>query len=150
MRGASGGPPTEFYKVSATYRDGYWAQGSLTIFGRDAVAKARRCGEIIFERLRQAGYAYPRKNIECLGANAVARGVLPAPELLETVLRVSAAHPDKAAIERFAQEIAPLVTSGPQGTTGYAGGRPKPSPVFSFWPCLIAKERVPLEVRVVE
>jgi hypothetical protein len=142
VRGAAGGAPTPFYKVSATYRDGYWAQGTLTIFGRDAVTKGERCGEIIFERLRQAGFQYPRKNIECLGANACAPGVLPAPALLETVLRVSAAHPDKAAVERFAREIAPLVTSGPQGTTGYAGGRPTPTPVFAYWPCLIARDRV--------
>lgn len=148
VHGASGGPPPPHYKVSATYRDGYWAQGTLTIFGRDAVAKAQRCGEVIFERLRRAGYDYPRKNIECLGANAVAPGVLPPPDLLETVLRVSAAHPDKAAIERFAREIAPLVTSGPQGTTGYAGGRPKPTPVFAYWPCLIAREKLSLETRV--
>lgn len=140
--GARGSAPTDTYKVSATYRDGYWAQGTLTIFGRDAVTKARRCGEIIFERLREGGYTYPRSNIECLGANAVVAGVLPEPALLETVLRVSAAHPDKAAIERFAKEIAPLVTSGPQGTTGYAGGRPRPTPVFGYWPCLIERERV--------
>lgn len=149
VSGARGGAPTDTYKVSATFREGYWAQGTLTVFGRDAVAKARRCGEIIFDRLRQAGYEYPRKNIECLGANACAPGVLSEPRLLETVLRVSAAHADKAAIERFAKEIAPLVTSGPQGTTGYAGGRPKPTPVFGYWPCLIARERVELLVKVV-
>lgn len=149
VSGARGSAPTDTYKVSATFRDGYWAQGTLTIFGRDAVEKARRCGEIIFERLRQAGYEYPRKNIECLGANACAPGVLPEPALLETVLRVSAAHPDKAAIERFAREIAPLVTSGPQGTTGYAGGRPKPTPVFGYWPCLIARDRVWISVKLI-
>lgn len=142
VRGARGAAPTAFYKVSATYGDGYRASGTLTIFGRDAVAKARRCGEIIFERLRQAGYEYPRKQIECLGANACAPGLLAAPDLLETVLRVSVAHPDRAAVERFAREIAPLVTSGPQGTTGYAGGRPKPTPVFAYWPCLIARDRL--------
>ncbi|MDP2325750.1 MAG: acyclic terpene utilization AtuA family protein, partial [Gammaproteobacteria bacterium] len=149
VTGARGSAPTAFYKVSATYQDGYRAAGTLTIFGRDAVAKARRCGEIIFERLRQAGYDYPRKHIECLGANACVPGVLPEPELLETVLRVSVAHPEKAAVERFAREIAPLVTSGPQGTTGYAGGRPKPTPVFAYWPCLIARERLEIDVGVI-
>jgi len=150
VHGARGSAPTDSYKVSATYRDGYWAQGTLTIFGRDAVAKAQRCGEIIFERLRKAGYEYPRKNIECLGANTVAPGVLPTPELLETVLRVSAAHEEKEAVERFAREIAPLVTSGPQGTTGYAGGRPKPTPVFAYWPCLIARGRVGVRMDVID
>mgnify|MGYP003638983214 CR=1 FL=1 len=142
VSGATGTKPTDTYKVSATHRDGYWAQGTLTLFGRDAIAKAERCGEIVFERLRQAGYEFPRSNVECLGANAVAAGVLEPTSALETVLRVSVAHEDKAAVERFAKELAPLVTSGPQGTTGYAGGRPKPTPVFGYWPCLIAREQV--------
>lgn len=146
---ATGMPPTNVYKVSATYRDGYWAQGMLTIFGRDAVAKARRCGEIIFERLRRAGFEYARTNIECLGANACAAGAIEAPQLLETVLRVSVADPRKEAVERFAKEIAPLVTSGPQGVTGYAAGRPDPRPVFTYWPCLIHRDRVNIEARLV-
>ncbi|MCF6283895.1 MAG: DUF1446 domain-containing protein [Candidatus Hydrogenedentes bacterium] len=149
VHGATGSTPTDTYKVSATHRDGYWTHGTLTIFGRDAVVKARRCGEIIFERLRQAGYEYPRKNVECLGANAIAPGVLGEPECLETVLRVSVAHSEKEAVERFAKEIAPLVTSGPQGTTGYAGGRPRPTPVFGYWPCLIARDRVVVKVALV-
>jgi hypothetical protein len=147
---ASGSAPTEFYKVSATYRDGYIASGMLTIFGRDAVKKAERAGQVILERLRNTGYEYARSNIECLGANAVAPGVVEAPELLETVLRVTVADPRKEAVERFAKEIAPLVTSGPQGTTGYAAGRPKPRPVFSYWPCLIAREKVQVESKLVE
>ncbi len=148
VSGATGSAPTDTYKVSATHRDGYWAHGTLTIFGRDAVAKAQRCGEIIFERLRQAGYVYPRKNIECLGSNAIAPGVLAPQECREIVLRVGVAHEDKDAVERFAREIAPLVTSGPQGTTGYAGGRPRVTPVFGYWPCLIARDRVTVKVNV--
>ena len=109
-------------------------------------AKARQCGEIVFERLRQAGYTYERTLVECLGANACAAGVLGSPELLETVLRLGVWHADKTAVARFGQEIAPLVTSGPQGTTGYAGGRPRPTPVFGYWPCLIRRGRVQTEV----
>ncbi len=145
---ATGGPPTAFYKVSATHQDGWWASGMLTIFGRNALEKARRCGEIIFERLRAAGFEYARQHVEYLGAGAVAPGVLAQPKLLETVLRVGVADPRKEAVKRFAQEIAPLVTSGPQGTTGYAAGRPEPRPVFAYWPCLIDKSRVQVEVRL--
>ena len=146
VSGATGSAPTDTYKVSATHRDGYWAHGTLTVFGRDAVTKAQRSGAIIFERLRQAGYEYPRKNIECLGSDAIAPGVLPPQTSREIVLRVSVAHEDKEAVERFAKEIAPLVTSGPQGTTGYAGGRPRATPVFGYWPCLIDRDRVTVKV----
>lgn len=42
VSGARGGPAPTTLKVSATFRDGFRAAGMLTIFGRDAVTKARR------------------------------------------------------------------------------------------------------------
>jgi hypothetical protein len=148
---ASGAPPTPYYKVSATYRDGYWAQAYLTIIGRNALAKAQRSGEIILQRLETSGCQFTKTNIECLGASAGAAGILPVPEgLLETVLRVSVAAPTKEDVEKFAQEIFPLVTAGAQGSTGYAGGRPSPTPVFAYWPCLIAKGRLSPVSRLLE
>lgn len=149
VTGASGSAPTAFYKVSATHKDGFWASGMLTLVGRDAVKKARRCGEIVLERLRRAGYEYTRSNVECLGAGAAAPGVLPEPALLETVLRISVADPRKDAVEAFTKELVPLVTAGPQGTTGYAAGRPKVHPIFGYWPCLVAREHVHVEVQVI-
>jgi len=62
--------------------------------------------------------------------------------LVETVLRVSVAADTKDPVERFTKEIAPLVTCGPQGVTGYATGRPKVLPIFGYWPCLIDKSLV--------
>ena len=75
VHGAKGSPPTDSYKVSATYRDGYWAQGMLTVFGRDAVTKAKRCGEIVIERVRRAGFELEQHNIECLGTGACGPGL---------------------------------------------------------------------------
>ena len=120
--------------------------GWITV--RDAVKKAQRCGEIVLSRLRNAGIEFARTNIECLGSGAAAPGVLPAPELLETVLRISVADPRKDAVERFTKELMPLVTAGPQGATGYAAGRPKVHPIFGYWPCLIARGHVTPEVEV--
>ncbi len=146
VSGASGSRPPETYKVSATYRDGYRATGQITIFGHKAVAKARKSGEIILARLKEAGYEYGRTNIECLGAGACAPGVTAEPELLETVLRISVHDPNKSAVERFTKEISPLACGGAQGTTGYAGGRPRVTPVFGFWPCLIERSKVDVKV----
>jgi len=148
VRGAKGAAATDSYKVSATYRDGYWAQGMLTVFGRDAVKKARRCGEIVIERVRRAGYELEQHNIECIGAGACGPGLLPAPNLLETVLRIAVHDPRKEAVERFSKELAPLVTSGAQGVTGFSAGRPRVNPVFGYWPCLIEKDEVPYKVEV--
>ena len=47
--------------------------------------------------------------------------------------------------------IAPaLITSGPQGVTGYAAGRPRVHPVFGYWPCLIEKQKVQPRVEIVQ
>lgn len=143
--GAKGSKASDYYKVSATYRAGFRAAGMLTIAGRHAVAKARRCGDIVRHRLQLAGIELDRYHAEVLGADAIAPGVLTAPSddaFREVVLRIAAADPRKEALERFAKELAPLVTSGPQGTTGYAEGRPKVHPVFGYWPCLIEKSKV--------
>jgi len=151
VSGAEGRPATSSYKVSASYHDGFWAQGTLTIFGHAAVAKARRCGEIILQRVREAGYELQRSSVECVGTGACAPGRLdPSVEgkQLETVLRVTVADPRRAAVERFAREMSPLITSGPQGVTGYAGGRPRVHPGFGYWPCLIHKATIKPQVTI--
>lgn len=151
VEGGTGGPPSDYYKVSATYRDGYTCAGMLTIVGRDAERKARRSGEVILERVRRAGYELARTHVEVLGAGDVVPGVLPRRrDVLEVVLRVAVADPRKEAVERFSKEIAPMATGGAPGTTGYATGRPKVRPVFGYWPCLAPRGRVRSSVEILE
>jgi hypothetical protein len=150
IEGARGQAATDTYKVSIAYRDGFTSSGMLMIFGPDAAAKARFCGEIILQRLRRAGIELAHSNIECLGTGASVPGVIcspPGPP--EVVLRVSARDPRRNAVERFSKEFAPLVTSGPPGVTGYTTGRPPVREVFAYWPALVAKELVRPEVRIV-
>jgi hypothetical protein len=51
-------------------------------------------------------------------------------------------HADRDKVERFGKEIAPLITAGPPGVTGFAGGRPKPQEIVAYWPALLAREEV--------
>lgn len=153
ITGAKGKAPPNRYKVSATYRDGYKVEGFLAIFGRDAPLKAQRCGEVIFEKVKQAGYTLSRTTIECLGALDVVPGVFPktnSENVLECVLRIAAADPNKEALQYLAKEIAPLITSGPQGVTGYTSGRPPIREVFGYWPCLIDHHFVIPEIKLIE
>jgi Acyclic terpene utilisation family protein AtuA len=149
VEAARGKPATDSYKVSIAYRDGYAASGTLVIAGPGAAAKARRCGEIILERLRRAGVVPEQSLIECLGAGDSLPSVLPAnAEAPEVVLRVAVRDRQKAVVERFTKELAPLVTSGPPGVTGYTTGRPTVREVFAYWPALVPKRLVTPEVRV--
>ena len=153
VTGAQGSPPPETLKVSATYRDGYRAAGTLTVVGRDAVNKARRTGEIVLQRVSDAGYQLRDSLIECLGTGDSVAGVLPQPVsngVWETVLRIGVEADSRDAVECFSRELMPLVTAGPQGVCGYAEGRPRVQPVVRYWPCLIERTMVTPQVSLSE
>jgi len=148
-----GAPPTETYKVSISLHRGWKASGQLTIAGPDAVEKAELCASIVFDRLRMDGVAFAEDErlVELVGTNVCHAGIAPAPaEPAEVVLRLGVRSPDRAKVDRFGMEIAPLVTSGPPGVTGFAGGRPKATEVIGFWPALLDKSRVRARVTVEE
>jgi len=143
VSGAKGHAATDSYKVSISYRDGFLSSGMLVLAGPDAVAKARRAGAMLLDRLTRIGMRPEHTNIECLGAGECVPGVMPtssAPP--EVVLRVSVRDSRRTVVERFTKEFAPLVTSGPPGVTGYTTGRPPVREVFAYWPALIAKDAV--------
>jgi hypothetical protein len=66
----------------------------------------------------------------------------------ELVLRVTAHDPRREAVEYFARQFAPLITSGPAGIAGYAAGRPQVRPVYAYWPTLAPKSLVQPRVEV--
>jgi hypothetical protein len=143
-------PATDSYKVSIAYRDGYTSSGTLVVAGAGAIDKAKACGSIVLERLKRAGIELQYRHVECLGAGACAPGVVAVPrELPEVVLRITGRDARKTAVERFTKELAPLVTSGPPGVTGYTTGRPQVREVFAYWPALIAKNAVQADVRLI-
>lgn len=151
VQGARGLPPGPAYKVSATYMDGFRCSAQLTIVGIDAARKARRTGEAILERtrelFRQQGFEdFTRTLIEVLGSEQVNFGShAHTADVREVVMRVAVMHPQKAALELFAREIAPAGTSWSPGTTG-ADGRPKPSPAIKQFAFLLDKGRLAPEV----
>jgi hypothetical protein len=153
VHGARGLAPGPDYKVSATWMDGFRCSAQLTIVGQDAARKAQRTGEAILERTRellaQQGLGdFARTLVEVLGSeqgnfgpHARTAGVR------EAVLRVAVMHPQKAALELFAREIAPAGTSWSPGTTG-ADGRPKPAPAIKQFAFLLDKRRVVPQVMI--
>jgi hypothetical protein len=117
--------------------------GQLLVYGRDCVAKAKACAEIIFTRLRTGGVELAQSNVECLGASDGVPGVTAPPaDLREVMLRVTVRDPRREAVERFTREFAPLATSGPAGLAGYTAARGSVRPVFSYWPTLVPKHLV--------
>jgi hypothetical protein len=152
VQGAAGHPPSDRLKLVGVYRDGWTASGILAVVGRDAEAKARAAGALVLDRVQRAGFSLADSLIECFGAGDVAAGVVrPVTPPFEVILRVTVRDNQRAAVERFCRELAPLVTAGPPGIAGYASGRPIPRPAFGYWPALVlrglAEDRVRIPVR---
>jgi hypothetical protein len=146
-----GKPATDSYKVSMSYLDGYVAFSTLTYTWPNALEKAKKADEILRIRLSDLHLKIEEYRSEFLGYNSSHDGIaiLPA-DPSEIVLRVGVRSQDYNAVERFGKEIAPLILTGPPSVTGFAGGRPKPSEVVSYWPSLIPKHAVSSNVRILE
>lgn len=152
--GIRGRPATEFYKVSVSYSAGFKAIGSLLYAWPDAYKKARASDRILRQRLERLGLQFDEIRTEFVGANA-AHGIPSAepspaiePELAEVVMRIGVRSNDRAAVERFTKELAPLALNGPPVVTGLGSGRPRVEEIVAYWPALIPKREVTPEVTV--
>ncbi|XP_078090224.1 uncharacterized protein LOC144507181 [Mustelus asterias] len=132
VQGARGLPPSDNYKVCATYLDGYRATAVCPVGGSRSVEKGRRTAESILKRMRrmfeQIGLEdFKSVNIQIFGSEetygeqAVKRTDWPR----EAVIWLAVHHMQKKALELFSREIAPAGTGMAPGLTGIVGGRPK-------------------------
>jgi hypothetical protein len=154
VSGVKGAPRTDQLKVSISYRAGFKAVGTLIYAWPDAVVKAQRADQVLRERLERLGLAFDVIRTEFVGWNAT-HGELAGPpteDVPEVELRVAVRAADRAPVDRFTREIAPLILSGPPSVTGFAGGRPRVQEIVAFWPALIDRDQIEprLSVEVVE
>ncbi len=156
ISGVRGRERTGMLKVSIAYRDGWKATGSLVYAAPDALDKAIRADEILRARLKRLGLEFDEIRTEYVGAGACSGR---SPEMLpeavrqglpEVELRVGVRSADRAAVDRFTRELAPLILAGPPSVTGFAAGRPRVQEIMAYWPALIDRDAVErnLEVEV--
>ncbi len=151
VSGVRGGPATEMYKVSISFSAGFKAFGGLIYAWPDAWAKAKAADAMLRKRLETLGLQYEEIRSQYIGVNATHEGLggEPSPDIAEVMLRVGVRAREKAPIERFTMELAPLALAGPPTVTGFGGGRPKVEEVVAYWPALIPKSAVAPRVDVV-
>jgi hypothetical protein len=150
--GIEGRPNTALYKVSIAYSAGWKAVGTLVYAYPDAYQKAKAADQILRARLDKLGLKFEVILTEFVGVNAT-HGHLagqPPPDIPEVQLRFGVRGPNKADVERFTKEIAPLILTGPPAVTGFAGGRPKVEEIMAFFPALIPKNLIETKVEVIE
>lgn len=150
--GIQGRPATDSFKVSISYSAGYKAVGTLVYSWPEAYDKAKAADRILRARLARLGLKFDQILTEFVGVNAT-HGPLagePPADLPEVQLRFGVRGEDRASVERFTKEIAPLVLTGPPGVTGFAGGRPKVEEIVAYWPALIPKQEIKPVVDVID
>lgn len=150
--GIKGSANTDFYKVSIAYSAGWKAVGTLVYAYPDAYEKAKAADGILRARLERLGLKFDLILTEFVGVNAT-HGHLagePHPDLPEVQLRVGVRGQNKADVERFTKEIAPLILTGPPAVTGFAGGRPKAEEIMAYFPALIPKSLIATRVDILE
>ena len=150
--GIKGRPATDSLKVSISYSAGYKAVGTLVYAWPDAYEKAKAAGRILRARLDRLGLKFEQVLTEFVGVNAT-HGLLagePAADLAEVQLRVGVRDNNRNAVERFTEEIAPLILTGPPAVTGFAGGRPKVEEIVAYWPALIPKSEIAARVEIID
>ena len=153
VQGARGRPPSDCYKVSATYMDGWRAQATLLITGIDAAKKAQRSGEAILERtramFRRMQFAdYLETRLDIIGAETQYGPHARTAHTREAVMRLAVRHANPKALALFAREVAPAGTSWSPGTTGMGGGRTKPAPCVCMFSFLLPKREVRTRVEL--
>jgi hypothetical protein len=147
--GIRGRPPTDKLKVSIAYRAGYKAVGTLVYAWPEALDKARRADEVVRARVDRMGLRFDSILTEFVGVSATHGPLSGDPgDPPEVQLRIGVRSDDRAAVERFSREIAPLVLNGPPSVTGFAGGRPKVEEIVAYWPALIDRNLVRTSVEV--
>ncbi|QQS33315.1 MAG: DUF1446 domain-containing protein [Acidobacteriota bacterium] len=152
VHGITGHPRTDFYKVSIAYTGGYKSVGTLVYSWPQALEKAQVADRILRERLDNLDLKFDVILTEFVGVNAT-HGHLagePSPDIPEVQLRVGVRGQNRADVERFTKEIAPLILTGPPAVTGFAGGRPKVEEIMAYFPALIPKTLIHTKVDIVE
>jgi plasmid stabilization system protein ParE len=152
VAGARGMAPPPTYKLAATYQQGWRCTAQVSVFGAEAVAKARRTGDALLGRVRrllhQKGLGdFERSAVTVLGAED-SYGPHAAPSVLrEAIARIAVTHARKEALEIFSREArAPGVSFAPGTTSGSAltlNGRAAVEPRYRLYSCLVAKDRLP-------
>jgi hypothetical protein len=154
VSGAKGRPPTDTYKVSTTWLDGYKLSTIFMLGGREAVAKGTHTARSIIKKTRRMFREknmgdYRDVSIEIIGGEATYGPHARTRDSREVVVKIAAKHDQKEALGLLGREIAPMSTGGVVGMTGsFGAGRVSPSPVIRMFSCLVPKTLVPAVIEI--
>ena len=153
VSGARGHGAPEGYKTSATYADGFRGGHIWTMYGRDADIKGRKFANSVFSRCRlllaKAGLPdFTETSIEVIGAESHFGAARQVSSVREVDVKMAVKHPSPKGVGILLKEMVGMALTAPPGLTGFAGARPKPSPVVRLFSMVVPKSEVEISVEL--
>ncbi|WP_371395744.1 acyclic terpene utilization AtuA family protein [Fretibacter rubidus] len=148
---AKGRHPTDDYKTSLTYLDGYRGGQYMTLYGGRADEKARVLTDAILTRSRDRLRAlqmpdFTQISQDIIGASSQSGQSVAADEV---VLKLAVKHEDAQGVAIFLKEMAGIGLATPPGLSGFTGaGRASPSPVLRLMSFMTPKFHINITVDV--
>ncbi|MDC1512790.1 DUF1446 domain-containing protein [Porticoccaceae bacterium] len=153
VSGAIGLPAPDSYKVCSTYADQWRGGHLLSLYGIDASKKAEKLAAAILAASRRTLNLYglpdfTETSVEVIGAESQYGAAAQSGRYREVALKVAAKHSDAAGIGILLKEMTGLGLATPPGLCGFAGGRPKPSPIVRLFSFELPKGAVTPQVEI--
>lgn len=147
VKGARGLGVPDSYKTCLTWADGFRAGHVFTFYGLEAEEKAQHFADTVLKRCRATlkrmqAPDYSDVSVELLGAESQFGALRTMGAAREVAAKIAVRHVDARAVGLFLKEAVGLGLATPPGLSGFAGARPKPSPVLALFSYLTPKEEV--------
>ncbi len=151
VSGAKGRAAPPAYKTCLTFQDG-WRGGQLfSFYGLKAEAKATRFARAAIARARKSlmqrnAPDFSRTSVELIGSESQFGAARTQPPSREVAAKIAVRHPTPEGVGVFLKEATGLGLAAAPGLSGFAGTRPRPSPVMALFSYLTPRERVSVTI----
>ena len=151
VRGAKGRAAPAGLKTCLTWQNGFRGGHLFTFYGIEAEAKAAGFADAALARsravFRQRNMAdFTETSVELIGAESQFGARRAAGPAREVAAKIAVRHPDAAGVAVFVKEATGLGLATAPGLSGFAGARPRPSPVLALFSYLTPREDVAVRI----
>ncbi|AVO36887.1 acyclic terpene utilization AtuA family protein [Pukyongiella litopenaei] len=151
VSGARGRGAPATLKCCVTWENGYRGGQLFSFYGIDAEAKAGAFAEAALVRARSVlrGMNQPdftETSVEIIGAESQFGAQRHSGPAREVAAKIAVRHPDPRGVGVFLKEVTGLGLAAAPGLSGFAGTRPRPTPVMALYSFLLPREEVPATV----
>lgn len=139
------------YKTCVTWRNGYRGGHLFGFYGIDAEQKAMVFAQSTFERsrailARAKAPDFSETSVELIGAESQWGVQRSSGVAREVAAKIAVRHASALGVGLFLKEATGLGLSAPPGLCGFAGARPKPSPVMALFSMRLPKDAVQIRI----